>query len=295
MIEDSNFISHLKRIELVLKPSRHSKKTGIHQIPQQGRSLEFTEYREYRAGDELKDLDWKLYARSDRFYIKQRDNHAPAKTLILLDNSPSMGFESQKATVSKFRGGLLLAFGLGYILFHQGDAFSFQSLSSKSNPIKPRSSKKSFRYLIKQLRELDESGPLGSNRIKLPSLRPQSIDHVFIISDFLLPVENCLDWILWMKKIARNCVFFRLIDPEESDPNQQISDIQNIENLKEYRCMVPKEWNIYQNNYREHEKILQKECRLQHIDLKNLVTEKPVHEVIHKALWELKVKNKARI
>ena len=105
MIDSPEFLQQLNQVELYLKPAPNAKQVGLHPLTYRGRSLEFAEYREYRPGDDIREVDWKVYARTDRYYIKQRDRHSPANTLIVLDNSASMNFYSSQASVSKFRAG----------------------------------------------------------------------------------------------------------------------------------------------------------------------------------------------
>ena len=82
---DPSLLAQLKQLELRLKPSRASSMLGRHELRHRGRSLEFAGYREYRPGDDLRELDWKLLGRTQRHYIKQRDTHSPATALVLLD------------------------------------------------------------------------------------------------------------------------------------------------------------------------------------------------------------------
>ena len=113
---DPSLLAQLKQLELCLKPSRASSMLGRHELRHRGRSLEFAGYREYRPGDDLRELDWKLLGRTQRHYIKQRDTHSPATALVLLDTSPSMQLQSPDAEFSKLRAAQLLAFGLLFTL-----------------------------------------------------------------------------------------------------------------------------------------------------------------------------------
>ncbi len=287
MLDQSEFISSLKQVELFLRPTRHSRRIGIHELAHRGRSLEFAGYQEYRPGDDLKDLDWKLFARTDRYYVKQRDTHTPASTLILLDDSPSMGFRSDKATASKFRGALLLAFGLGYVLYKQGDAFSFQTLFTQAEPLKPRSSKKGFRHLVQQLQELDNQGPTGNPELILQNRHPQSVDHLFLISDFLVPETQWNVWIKMTKILGRKTTFFRVLDPEETAPDPH-TEVLNIEQTTQHRFLTQKDWNAYRSNFQAHEAHLRQSCLEQNIAYHPLITNQPMETSIRKLLYAQK-------
>ena len=148
LLQDQELWSQLRQVMLSLKPVRASLRTGIHEFQFRGRSLEFAEYREYRSGEDLRDMDWKVFARTDRYYLKQRDSHTPARVMLLLDDSPSMRMKSDEAAISKLRESQLLIFALGFILHRQGDPFSLHSLSMNGPPGKARSSKSSLKNLM---------------------------------------------------------------------------------------------------------------------------------------------------
>ena len=147
MIDDRDFYSLLRQQELLLRPNRSSSRIGLHPLTHRGRSLEFSEYREYRPGEDLRDLDWKVFARTDRYYVKQRDSHTPASALLLVDDSASMHFHSEQASLSKLRTALLCAFALAYVLHRQGDALAFRTLSQSQPAVPLRTSRRAFRHL----------------------------------------------------------------------------------------------------------------------------------------------------
>ncbi|MHB9154132.1 MAG: DUF58 domain-containing protein, partial [Endomicrobiales bacterium] len=94
---------------------------GLHSSPFRGHSLEFAQHREYAYGDELRHIDWKVYARSDKFFIKQFQEETNLRAYLLLDASGSMAFSSG-GNMSKLGYGKLLAAALTYLLLRQDDA-----------------------------------------------------------------------------------------------------------------------------------------------------------------------------
>src|SRR5436309_16004128 len=94
--------------------------SGLHRSPYHGFSVEFTEYRQYTAGDDPRYLDWRLFARSDRYYIKKFEDETNLRCHLLVDNSRSMDFGSQPYTKEKYAN--TLAATLAYFLYLQGDA-----------------------------------------------------------------------------------------------------------------------------------------------------------------------------
>ncbi|MBF0289168.1 MAG: DUF58 domain-containing protein [SAR324 cluster bacterium] len=283
MIKTNDFLMSLKQIELQLRPSKYMSGMGVHHLAHLGRSQDFAGYQQYRPGDDPKDLDWKLFARSDRYYIKQRDTHTRATTLLLLDDSPSMGFFSKSAKISKFHGALLLTFGLGYVLYKQGDAFSFKSMFTMASPVKPRISKKAFLHFVQQLRLLEKQGPLGKTEFCGHPLKPKSIDHVFLISDFLVAENQWKGWLKTVNLTAKECSCFHLIDPEEENPIPH-SEVLHMEAHQEYRSLTLADWHEYRFNFQKHKIKLRKFCLQQNIAHYAIYTDQPIEKSIRKVL-----------
>src|SRR6186997_2004203 len=109
--------------------------SGLHRSPYHGFSVEFTEYRQYSPGDDLRYLDWRLYARSDRFYIKKFEDETNLRCHLLVDHSRSMGYGSLAYTKSEYAN--TLAATLAYFLFKQGDAVGLVTFDEELRDILP--------------------------------------------------------------------------------------------------------------------------------------------------------------
>ena len=94
--------------------------TGLHKSPYHGFSVEFAEHRQYMPGDEIKHIDWKVYGKTDRYYIKQFEEETNLKSYLLLDASASMGYASNG--LSKLKYASYLTGALGYLMIKQRDA-----------------------------------------------------------------------------------------------------------------------------------------------------------------------------
>src|SRR5689334_5344172 len=95
--------------------------TGLHQSPYHGFSVEFAQHRQYMPGDEIRRIDWKIWGRTDRHYVKQFEEETNLKSYIVLDASASMGFAAE-GRISKFQYGSYLAAALAYLMVQQRDA-----------------------------------------------------------------------------------------------------------------------------------------------------------------------------
>src|SRR5438067_5431902 len=110
----------IKNLELRAKVVVEGFWNGLHRSPYHGFSVEFTEYRQYSPGDDLRYLDWRLYARSDRYYIKKFEDETNLRCHLLVDNSRSMGYGSIGYTKAQYANTLAGTFA--YFLYLQGDA-----------------------------------------------------------------------------------------------------------------------------------------------------------------------------
>ncbi|MCL4540354.1 MAG: DUF58 domain-containing protein, partial [Bacteroidetes bacterium] len=115
------FISELSNMELRARLIVEGFMVGMHRSPYHGFSVEFAEHRQYFPGDDIGNIDWKVYGRSDRLYIKQYEEETNLKAYILIDASKSMGFK-RRGTVSKLEYASYLAAGLTYLMMKQQDA-----------------------------------------------------------------------------------------------------------------------------------------------------------------------------
>ena len=278
---DPSLLAQLKQLELRLKPSRASSMLGRHEIHHRGRSLEFAGYREYRSGDDLRELDWKLLGRTQRHFIKQRDTHSPATALILLDTSPSMQLQSPDAEFSKLRAAQLLAFGLLFTLQRQGDRFGFQLLDG--TPVSPpRSTRRAFFHALERL-----ENPIPNEVPQLPTLRPLSFDHVYLISDLLRPRSQWESWLTALRLVGRECQCLRVLDPLELGKGGHLDYLQHLESPERKRQMQPADWSRYLENFESHRKQIHQFCRQQNLPLHECVTRKPVLNEIQKILLRL--------
>lgn len=133
--------------------------TGLHRSPYHGFSVEFAEHRQYMPGDEIRHLDWKVYGKTDRFYVKQFEEETNLKCHLLLDQSASMGI-AHGGRVSKFQYASYLAAALSYLMMHQRDAVGMALFHERITRYLPPRSVMS--YLSALLGELESAQATGS-------------------------------------------------------------------------------------------------------------------------------------
>ncbi|MDG2467655.1 MAG: DUF58 domain-containing protein [Pirellulaceae bacterium] len=154
-------LGNLSRLEFIARGVVEGFITGRHQSPYKGTSIEFAEHRQYVSGDDLRNLDWRVFGKSDRYYIKQYKEETNLRSTILLDASGSMNYVGERAAkidgqmVSKFEYSKYLAAALSYLLVNQQDAVGLVSFDTEIRDYIPaRSNARHLRVLLNTIDEL---------------------------------------------------------------------------------------------------------------------------------------------
>lgn len=193
--------------------------SGLHQSPYRGYSLEFAQHREYSSGDELKHIDWKVYGRTDRFFVKQFEQETNLRLYVLLDGSGSMGFKGERSGLSKYDYGATLAACIVYLSLRQGDSTGLGILGeSKVRIIPPRNA---FSHLNVILDELGASRPQGRTAL---SHSLEAIAHsckkrslIILISDLFDDVDTVLRSLKFLQFKKHELMVIHLLDRDEKD------------------------------------------------------------------------------
>ncbi len=150
-------LARLDRLELRARLIVEGFITGLHRSPYHGFSVEFAEHRPYNAGDELRHVDWRVYARKDRHYVKQYEEETNLRHYVVLDTSASMRYRGEGA-VTKLEYGATLAAALHHLMVHQRDATGLIAFDGSVHTlVPPRSTPSSLRALLARLEGLMET------------------------------------------------------------------------------------------------------------------------------------------
>jgi uncharacterized protein (DUF58 family) len=150
---DPVVISQLRNMELRARLIVEGFITGLHKSPYHGFSVEFAEHRPYNPGDELRHVDWKVYAKTDRHYVKQYEEETNLRHYVVLDTSPSMRYKGSGA-LSKLEYGAYLASALHYLMVRQKDATGLIGFDNAIHTLRPPRSTNG--YLRQLLATLDQ-------------------------------------------------------------------------------------------------------------------------------------------
>ncbi len=278
---DSAVLSRLTRLTVPARAPMLGSVTGIHRSATRGSSVEFAEYRKYVPGDDVRHVDWRVFARTDRFYMKEFEADTNLRCMIMIDTSASMGFTG--ANGSKFDYARRLAATLAYLMVHQGDAVGLTAFSDRTlHEISPRHSPSHLRNIFDTLSGLT---PAGRSHIvetlHATAERVQSRALVILISDLFTDVEPLLDGLQHMRFRKHDTVVFHLLDRRETnftfDRPIRFMDMESPFSLITDPTLVESDYRDAMSRYL---KTIQHGCRQFDVDYQEIFTDTDYEKVL---------------
>jgi uncharacterized protein (DUF58 family) len=274
---DPEVLSRISNLELLARSVVEGFVSGLHRSPYKGFSVEFLSYRPYIEGDDLMRLDWKLFARTDRYYVKEFQDETNTAFNLLVDVSNSMGFASGK--VSKLEYAFYLAASLAYLIVRQRDGAGITFFDNKIiERIPPRSTKGHLNTILTRI----EQSSLGAETAMgkpLHQLAEQQRRRGFmiLISDLLDDPEAIVDGLRHFRFQGHEVIVFHILDPQEV--HFDYDDVVEFEDLEtgEKMLVVPDAVReAYLENLERYRSTLRRECALLRIDYSLLTTDQPL-------------------
>jgi uncharacterized protein (DUF58 family) len=193
---------------------------GLHRSPFHGFSVEFSEYRQYTPGDDVRYIDWKLFGRSDRYYLKKFEDETNLRCYFLVDMSRSMSFASETmGGKTKADYAITVAASLSYFLSKQGDATGMLSFDSGIRDYMPARNRPG--HLHQMMLTLDKPASGKETNIGAPLKRIAELVNkrgmMVVISDLLSPHENFADALTQLRAVGHEVIVFQVLDPAEID------------------------------------------------------------------------------
>jgi uncharacterized protein (DUF58 family) len=191
--------------------------SGLHASPFQGFSVEFSEHRRYSQGDDPRNIDWLVYAKTDRYYVKKYQAETNITGYLLMDLSESMAY-SYRQDLTKFEYAICLAAALAYLMVHQQDPVGLVTFDEKIRTSLPARSKRS--QLGNILALLSRARPAGQTEIArslrqfAPMIRHKSL--VMVFSDLLTEPEPVIDAIRLLRFAGHDVIVFHILDEAEA-------------------------------------------------------------------------------
>lgn len=270
-------VMSIRSLELRAKLVVDGFRTGLNKSPRHGFSVEFSEYRQYAQGDDPRFLDWKLFARTDRSYIRLFEDETNLRCYIVLDVSRSMSFGSGQW--SKHEYARTIAASLSWLLNKQGDAVGLTTFDDEVRTIVPaRYRPGQLRRLMVSLEELPsgkQTRPAVALEDAAQRLRKRGL--VILISDLLAPVQELGDGLRLLRGCLHDMVVFQILDPVEKrlsfDGPRLFEDLETDQKIYADPELIR---NEYMNRLEAHNTSVRTECEAVGAAFRQLVTDEPL-------------------
>jgi len=278
---DPHALMRIKNLQLRARAVVEGFYNGLHRSPFHGFSVEFSEYRPYTPGDDPRGLDWKLYARSDRYFIKRFENETNRHVYLVLDRSRSMGFGTLAYDKSQYA--VTLAATLAYFLSLQRDSVGLLTFDESVGEFVPaRQRPGHFRQLMVAL-----SRPLAGSSTNLDVPLQQLAQLiakrglVILISDLLAPLQTLQQNLGLLRSRGHEVMILRTLDPGElqlSLPGP--TTVRDMETGRELYLDPDAAGEQYNQNFSAHREQIRSICNSLGVDLYELPTDQPLADAL---------------
>ncbi len=274
---DPVFSSRVSQLELQARHIVEGYLTGLHRSPYFGQSVEFVQHREYVAGDDTRRIDWKMWSKTDKFYIKQYEEETNLRTTLVVDASESMQFGS--GTTTKFEYGCIVAASLAYLLLKQQDAAGMivfdETIRAQVPPRTQRSQLNALLSTLEVQKPQQKSDIYGVLK-KIADAQSQK-GLIILISDMFAPREPLFKGLKLLRFRGHEVLIFHILDDEELDFNYTgTTKFEGMEAAGDLLCDPRSLRDGYleaMNAFREE---LRRECARQVIDFQTIRTSESV-------------------
>ena len=266
---DPQILAQLKGLELKARLIVEGYVSGLHRSPYQGFSVEFAEHREYVPGDDLRYVDWKLFGKRDRYYLKQYEEETNFACYFLIDTSESMQYRSEGAALSKLEYAQHVAAALAYLVIQQQDAAGLATFHHAVDRFIRASSRPS--HLKQLIYVMEESTAAGESALG-PILhdlaeRIKNRGLIIILSDLFDDVESLMLGLKHFRHRRHDVSVMQIIDPAEQEfPFEDPTLFQGLEGLPEQMTEPRSLRKAYQREFEEFLQQVRRGCRDLNLD-----------------------------
>ena len=286
------FFSRLETIALELRANLAGFFGGKHLVRTYGQTVEFADYREYQLGDDIRRIDWNLYSRFEKFFLKLFTDERQMHTQIFLDCSGSMG----KVNPEKAEYAIAVAAALGYLSVHNMDKVSFKLVNGEKaeDPFGTIVGKRAFFNAISTLKSLEFDGESDLRASIINAPNPGNNDGLtVIISDFFTDSDwkSAVDYLCYKK---RQVLLVQVMTPEEMDPlymgrmnliDAESLDVQDVKNMKMKIDRASQ--NAYERALAEIRENISSFANSRGVAFVSICTNQPIEKVLFKELLKV--------
>jgi uncharacterized protein (DUF58 family) len=286
---DAGALARLMAQPLLARFPMEGNVSGHHKSPHRGSSVEFAEYRNYAPGDDIRRLDWRVFARTDRFYLKEFEAETNLRCYLVLDCSGSMGFTGKHQRKLDFARRLVAS--LAYLVIHQGDAAGLVCVNEKTVfDVPPRRNPAHLQTILETLDKVEakpdgETGLIPALHDLAEKVRRRAL--VVIFSDFFCDLEALLSCFQHLRFQKHDLAVFQLLDRMELDFKfdrpVRFVDLESSSHLVTEPGLIRDQYIEQLNGFLEH---LRDGCHEFNADYRRVVTDQDFEQVLADFLVE---------
>jgi len=279
---DPEFLDSLRRFHVIVSKKVTSSYSGERMSQSTGRGLVIKDYRPYVAGDDIRTIDWRVYARTDRLHVKQYEEDKNLTVHVIVDSSSSMDFGGK---ITKFDYASMIGVGFSYLTMKDNEKFEFSTFSNDLYPYRARRGKKQMAVMVNHLNNMKVKGLSKFGKIMAHYKKLiHSKSMIIIISDFLYDLDQV------EKGLSRfgghQVKVIQVLDPRERNMDMEgtvkLHDSETSQVLKTFISRRMKE--KYLNNLDHHIHEVRNICTTLGADFHSVTTDVPIFDTFYEIL-----------
>jgi uncharacterized protein (DUF58 family) len=281
-------VSRLSGLQLLAKQVVEGFASGLHRSPHKGFSVEFREHRPYVPGDDLRTIDWKLFGKTDRLYIREYEEETNVRCTLLVDCSGSMNYRGSRSDgLSKHDYAVRTAACLSWLMLQQQDSVGLVTFDTAIRRyIPPRARPGHLKHIMTELAAQKPGAETSlADVFHQIASRIQRRGLVMILSDLFGDVDHLMKALAHFRHARHEVIIFQIWDPDELDfPFRQWTQFTSLENSAQKHLVDPAQLRkAYLQKLQEYRDQLSRGCSRNRITLVPLVTSQPTADAL--AAW----------
>lgn len=274
---DPATLLRIARLELRARLVVQGFLSGLHRSPYHGFSVEFTEYRQYSLGDDVRYVDWRLFARTDRHYLKRFEDETNLRCYLLLDLSRSMAYGSQGYSKAEYAKTAVAT--IAHFLSTQRDAVGLVTFDEQIEEFLPARFRAGHLHRIYLALERSPAGTRTELAAPLEQIARTARKRglVVLVSDLLAPCATLERQLGYLRTLGHEVIVLRVLDPAElTFPFDDEALFRDLESGRELYVDAPLARQSYRRRFDEHAAELRTTCQQLGVDLYDLPTDQPL-------------------
>ncbi len=272
---DPQHLAKLQGLDLVARQAVEGYVSGLHKSPYHGFSVEFAEHREYSPGDDIRHVDWKVWSKTDRLYLKLYEEETNLLTYLMLDTSQSMDYASGE-NVTKLHYAKMIAACLSYLVLHQSDSVGLATFDAKvSRVLRPAGQASQLKEILNVMQRSPGGEKTDMSRVFHDlAERSKRRGLVVVLSDLFEDPERVVSGLKHFRHRRHDVVVMHILDPAElTFPFRGTTEFRGLEELGNVVVDPLTIRQAYQEEFTKFLEAVRRGCRVANIDYLQMTTD----------------------